>query len=301
MEGVPLMLFKINGEPADVVIENKKNALEIVRSFQKVLEKHLIISAIEIDNKYFTPDNQGLIDIPVEDIHEINIEVGTQEEIAVSLLHESKGMLNNVINDMKKNGFTHTAQYNEIIDWLIETLKSVNSITAFHLNEIKILTTTLHQIKAYLNDSEREEAKIPSLCNIIENMIQFFDSLQLKIANNFKIDRDDLLQALENCQTELPEISESLQVGKDREAFGKIHTVINVLETCSIYFRQNHAEMPPDYQDEAEQSFQELNSLLSDIVVAFERGDFVLIADLFEYELPDKLENYKNLIVQIEE
>ncbi|OHD58202.1 MAG: hypothetical protein A2014_07770 [Spirochaetes bacterium GWF1_49_6] len=295
------MQFKINGEPADVVIENEKNALEVIRSFQGILEKNLIISTIEIDKKFYSPQNPDLINIPLESIDEINIEVGTQEEIAASLLHESKGMLSNIINDLKKNGFSHTPQYSEIIDWIIETLKSVNSITAFHLNEIKILTTTLHQIKAYLNDSEREEAKIPSLCNIIENMIQFFDSLQLKISNQFKIDRNDLLQALDNCRTELPEISESLQVGKDREAFGKIHTVINVLETCSIYFRQNHSEMPADYQDEAEQSYQELNSLLTDIVVAFERGDFVLIADLFEYELPDKLESYKNLIEQIDE
>ncbi|NPV02348.1 MAG: hypothetical protein HPY53_13320 [Brevinematales bacterium] len=295
------MQFKINGEPADVVIENEKNALEVIRSFQGILEKNLIISTIEIDKKFYSPQNPDLVNIPLESINEINIEVGTQEEIAASLLHESKGMLANIINDMKKNGFSHTAQYSEIIDWIIETLKSVNSITAFHLNEIKILTTTLHQIKAYLNDSEREEAKIPSLCSIIENMIQFFDSLQLKISNQFKIDRNDLLQALDNCRTELPEISESLQVGKDREAFGKIHTVINVLETCSIYFRQHHAEMPSEYQEDAEQSYQELNSLLTDIVVAFERGDFVLIADLFEYELPDKLESYKNLIEQIDE
>ncbi|OHD54220.1 MAG: hypothetical protein A2Y33_13025 [Spirochaetes bacterium GWF1_51_8] len=294
------MEFLINSEPADVIMENEKNALEIIQSFQKQLEKNLQISTIEIDGKFYSPESEDLANIETAKIGKINIEVGTQEEIAMSLLHEAKAMLVNVINDIKQNAFSHVPQYNEIIDWIIETLKSINTVTAFHLNEIKILTTTLIQVRAYLNDSAREEDKIPSLCNILENMIQFFDSLQLKISNRFRIDRDDILQGLDSCQRELPEISESLQVGKDREAFGRIHNVINILESCSIYLRQKHKDLDETARDEAEQYYQELNSLLSEIVIAFERGDFVLIADLFEYELPDKLENYKTLISQID-
>lgn len=291
------MEFRINGEISDVKLTDERTAMDIVQSFSKHLKNGLQIYTLSINDRFYSPDNHELNQISVEDISTINIEVATKEEIAISLLQEAKNVILTIADDLKKNGFAHSKEFSELFDWINDTLNAINQVIAFNLSEIKLVTSTIHQIETYLESEERNESKIDSIINILENLIQYFDSIQLKIDSGYKIEKNELEQAITNGLEILPEISEAFQIGNDKEALTKIHTIINLLESCSIYLKQNLNLLIEQKGDEIDQMYNDLNGLLADIVDAFQNGDFVLIGDLLEYELSEKLESYKNIIL----
>ncbi len=292
------MDIKINGQTLDVTLENEKTAYDIIDSIIHELNgKDSIISSIEIDGHFYSLDDEGLKSISIDNIKFINIEIAKKEELVISLLDECKNMLFNISGDMKKNGFSHSKEFNDLFQWVIETIDSINQISQFKMVEAKLLISTINQIIDYLNGDQKELSKIETLTSIIENLVTYLDAIQLKISTNFSVSKDQVTESINGCVELLPEISEAFQMGRDKEALSKINTVISVLEMCCIYLRKNLSGFSSSERDEIDGLYNEINALLSRIVEAFENGDVVLLGDLLEYELPDKLESYKNIIL----
>lgn len=289
------MEFSINGEICDIQLEGEQNAQQIIQSFSSQLETGMIIASLSINEKYYSPDNPELSKIPAESIETIKIEAGTQEEISLSLLEESKMILMNMADDMKQNKFEHVKQYNELLNWIMETLTAVNKVAMFELAESRLLISTLTQVRDYMNSEERESEKVESLASILTNLIQYIDSIQIKLQKGFEITKTELLDMIEHGSNVLPEIAESFQLGQDRKAFEGIHTIINLLENCSIYFKTRLPELK-NKDVRVSELYEDLNSILGEVVEAFEKADFVLIGDLMEYELPDKLDELASLL-----
>jgi hypothetical protein len=291
------MVFRINGEKAEVTLENERTAEDLVCAVAGQLEEGMVIASVEIDGRYYSQDTPELAEIGVENINDINLEIFTKEELAVSLLQEVKGTVARICTDIKENAFSHTGEINSIIDWIIETIRAVNNASFFELAESKLLIATMNQVRQYINSGEREEAKIDSLVNILESLGVYLSSMQDKIVSNYAISKEDLTEAINTGIELLPEISENFQTGNDQEALAKIHLIINLLEMCSVYFKQNMTKLPEQSREDAEVIYNDMNGLLSEIVEAFENADFVLIGDLLEYEFGEKLENYKSKVL----
>ncbi len=291
------MTFLINGEAADVTFTEEKNAKDLMDSFMQQLDQDLIISSVLINEKYYSSDSEDLEQITLDQIQTINIEVATQEEVSVSLLQESKQMLHNISLDLKENGYSHAREFGEIFSWLTETITTINRISVFPLAEAKLVISTIKQVWEYLNSPEREETKLESLASIISNLIMYLDSIQAKISSHFEIGKKDLQEAVDSGLALLPQIAESFQLGKDQEALGMVHTIINVLESATLYIKRILADFSDDKKEEIQELYNDINNLLAEIVEAFENGDFVLIGDLMEYELPEKLQSYKEQIL----
>jgi hypothetical protein len=254
-----------------------------------------MIASFEVNGKYYSTDDPSLAELPILSINKIDVEVASQEDVAVSLLDESKRILLTIADDIRKNGFAKSAEYFSLFDWIIETIEVINRLAIFEMTEVKMMTMTIRQVEVYLRNPEREESKIDQLAGILENLVQYLDSIQIKVASRFNIDKNDLIAAIDKGLETLPEISEAFQLGKDQEALSKVHTIIDLLESCTIYLKKNLAELK-EKEDNVDSMYEEMNSLLAEIVEAFEKGDFILIGDLMEYELSERLEKYKSLI-----
>ncbi len=289
------MEFIINGEAADVSFDSEKNAADIVESFSKQIEEGRMIASFEVNGKYYSTDDPALKELSIDSIEKIEIEVASQEDVAVSLLDEAKRILLAIAEDLRKNGYSGSDKYYELFDWIIETIGVINRLAVFEMTEVKLLNMTIGQVETYLKNPAREESKIDQLAGILENLVQYLDSIQLKIVSRFNIAKEDLLEAIDNGLELLPEISEGFQLGKDKEALSKVHVIIDLLESCTIYLKKNLADLKAK-EDNADSMYEEMNSLLGEIVDAFEKGDFILIGDLMEYELTERLEKYKSLI-----
>ncbi len=292
------MIIKVNGEMLDVTLENEKTAYDIIDSLILELNKReMVISSIKINEHYYTLEDEELKSFFIEDISEINVEVSKKEELVMSLLEECKNMLHNISNDLKKNGYTHVKEFNELFQWITETIQSINKISLFNMMEVRLISSTIDQILEYLNNDEKNLNKIESLSAVLESLVKYLEAIELKINTNFTVTKEQILEAINGCIEVLPEISEAFQMGKDKDALSKINTVISVLELCCIYLRKNLYSFSEIEHDEIDNLYNEINALLTQIVEAFENGDIVLLGDLLEYELPEKLENYKGIIL----
>lgn len=293
------MILKVNGEKLDVTLEDEKSALDIVNSMVKAIHNDdALVASIQVDGKYYALEDEELKELKIDRIGEIDIELSSREELSSNLLGECKGMLKNISADMKQNGYAHTGQFKELFDWISGTIQAVNSVSRMNLAESRLLMSTIKQITDYLNSGERSEEKISSLASIIENLIDYIEAIRVKITADFNITSDQLEKEIEDCLTLLPEISSGFQAGKDREALGKINRVINVIELCSFYLQKNLGNFTGEEAEEVEEFYKDINFLLNQIVEAFENGDVVLLGDLMEYELPDKLEQYRSLVLE---
>ncbi len=291
------MNFFINGEPADIQLTTEKTIADVISSFSQEMEKGLMISSLEIDGTYYASDNTELEQLRVETVTTIHIEIATQEEVSISLLQESKVMLQKVAEDLRQNGFAHAREFGDIFNWIMDTITTINQVSVFPLAEAKLVISTIKQVWEYLNSPERDEAKMDNLASIISNLMLYLDSIQVKISSHFEIGKKDLIEMIETGETVLPQIAEAFQLGRDQEALTMVHTVINVIENCSLFLKRVLPSMAESKRDDIQDLYNELNSLLGEMVEAFENGDFVLIGDLMEYELPDKLRNYKEQVL----
>lgn len=285
------MRFLVNGQELNVDFDGEKTAYDVVVGFGAHLQKDQMIASVDVNGKSFAPDDDALKDIAFEEIEEIAFQAGTQNQIAVFVLMNAKELTFNIAADLKKNGFSHKKEYLEAIAWIQDSLSAVGAMAPFEMPEVKILNSTASSVLSYLQRESPEESRAAALSSIMENLVQYFDSIALKFQSGFVIDKKDLLEAIEHGFDLLPEISEGFQTGQDKDALAKVHVVINLLENCTLYLKSHLKEI-----ESADEVYENLNGILNEMVDAFEKGDFVLIGDLMEYELPEQLENYRDLI-----
>lgn len=287
----------VNGEPLSIELENEENAFEVVSAAAKAIEgENGVIIGVTVDGKNTAVDDDILKDIPVDSIGKIELDVAQKSEVITSLLEESRQMLTNMANDIRTNGYGHTREFLELLAWVRETASTIGAFSPYELAETRIFSSTIKQLEDYLSSNEKDIEKIGALASIMENLNQYLDAMETKIVNDFSITREALIAQIDELIQILPEISEAFQTGKDREALTRINSVIEVLELCSIYIRRHLSEFSADNREEIENHYEEINQLLTRMVEAFENGDVVLLGDLMEYELPERLERYRQIL-----
>lgn len=293
------MIVKLNGEKLDVVLEGEKTALEVVESLMKAVNnKDALVASIQIDGKYFSLDDAEFRAWPVSKIGTIDVELSSKEELATNLLNESKGMLKNIADDLRNNGYEHSEQFLELFRWIDGTIRSINEVSGMNMAESRLLQSTIRQITDYLKSGEKEKGKEAALASVVESLGQYIDAIRIKITADFDISSEQIGKEIEECLALLPEISSGFQTGKDREALGKINRVINTIELCCFYLQKNYGVLSDSDREELDAFYKDINVLLNQIVEAFENGDVVLLGDLMEYELPDKLRLYRSLVLK---
>lgn len=293
------MHLYINGERIDVTLENEKTALDVVMSLTRIFaEEDKIITGVTINNEFYSSDNDALAGIPVEKIEKIELEVTDKQEVVETLLQKSREICASVAEDLRVNGYAHADQYREIMEWILEVVEIVQSLSPVEMVESSLIRHTLLDLLQYFQSEEKNEGDIAQLVQVMQSLSRYFELLASKVVVPVRIEKEDLGKALDGLLEILPQIAESFQLGQDKLAFDKIHQVISVLESAVLYLRQNAGHFSTS-EDEVENLAQGLNSLLSDIVSAFEKYDVVYLGDLLEYELPEKIEAYKTLVLEL--
>jgi len=97
-------------------------------------------------------------------------------------------------------------------------------------------------------------------------------------------------QYLDNLILGIKEIVELFQSGKEMEAINKVTVVIDGIDYISKV-----VVLTKDVQKD-EISLDDLNEQLQAIIEAFENEDYILIGDLFNYELLPIIENIQEEI-----
>jgi hypothetical protein len=258
-------------------------------------EEDKIITGITIDGEFYSSDSDKLQNLSVDAFKEMDLEVLPKEEVIETLVVKSEEICYAIADDIKVNGYAHGSQYVEILEWILEVIEIVQSLSPVEIIETSLVRKTLIDLLSYWKEGKHTQEEIPQMIEVMQSLGQYFQLLRMQVHPQEKIEKEALERALNDLLEMLPSISESFQLGQDKVGFEKIHQVVRVLESAVLYLRQNEEEFS-SREDEIETLVQTLNALLSDIVVAIEKSDLVLLGDLLEYELPEKLEAYKALV-----
>lgn len=273
----------INDTPVGISPEANDTVDILLRTVEKQLESDLIIASVVIDGKYVAHDDPNILNLPVSDIDKIELTIATRVEIGVALLDDAKNFITISARELKNGSFSKKNEIMRSFAWIIESLDALRSALAFPPADLTILRAAVSDALRFL-DREISLEEALALAEILEKMPEHFTLLQKKLLNQEEFVRENVIMQLQSTKNMLPDLATYFQTGKDLQALAELGTVIDALEMFARY----SASQPTDLQAEA--FAVALKDLSSQLLEAFENKDYVLIADLLEYELSEQID-----------
>lgn len=273
----------INDMPVGISPEANDTVDILLRTVEKQLESGLIIASVVIDGKYVAHDDPNILNLPVSDIDKIELTIATRVEIGVALLDDAKNFITISAQELKNGSFSKKNEIMRSFAWIIESLDALRSALAFAPADITILRAAVADALRFL-DREISLEEASALAEILEKMPEHFTVLQKKLLNQEEFARESVIMQLRSTKNMLPDLATYFQTGKDLQALAELGTVIDTLEMFARY----SASQPADRQTEA--FAVALKDLSSQLLEAFENKDYILIADLLEYELSEQID-----------
>ncbi|RQV98503.1 MAG: hypothetical protein EH225_13140 [Calditrichaeota bacterium] len=267
------MILYINEEAIEFTLEGGEKAGDIFESVRAFLsESDRLIYSFLIDNEETDP----------EDISWKNRDIDRIEKIEVAALTEMEYRLTGILTVAEFINFLiHSISENKIsgLKDLVDDYPSISdNIPVFVRGEkgvlIKEYLDNLMQrsglLKSELDNSYRQE-----FLSEIEKISELVKSAAREIENPLH-ELENSIKAANLLIPKLADVSLFLQTGKDKEAMDIVISLTEILQKIvgllSLYNTDNI-------------DIDKLNSILSELVEAFDAGDFILIGDLLEYEI----------------
>lgn len=297
----------LNGKKLDFTLENEKNLGEIINGVETWLKNSdLIITSIKISEKELLSEvTNAWKNTPIEDIARLSLTVAPTSEVHLSSLQNIVHFLEMLKQALVKKDVHLLKELSHGYPFMIESLTLLtkrvrsgslrNQATIFvnlfpHLNEEIVSSRTVEEQEHVRAVIDRLHAKLSA---IIEEMVNPFKSLQ------------ELTEDLKTSIQDISEVSILLQTGKDREA---MNTLVAFSDTLQDFLRvflllKNRNDMDVSNLTISNMSFEEyyneLNSVLKELIDAFHLNDSVLIGDLLEYEIAPRLEGLVQFIKRL--
>ena len=275
----------INETAIGVSPQESDTIQDLLNAILKELEENLIIASMVIDGTYCSIDDPKILGTSVSQVHKIELTVTTTLEISISLLEDGKQFVILGAQELKNGSL---AKKNELINsfaWIIESLEALQGSLAFPPADISILRAILKQIITRLDENNVSLDETKELGEHLEKIVNVFDLLQHKISNEKDYSKESTHSLLKEIQPKLPDIATNFQTGNDLQAIQDLCKIVDVIETFTRFSALNSTD------NDIEQHSLALKDISLQMLNAFENKDFVLIADLLEYDLSEQIDN----------
>lgn len=291
------MQITINQKQIDFTLENEKTLEDVIFGVQSWLDgTGFIITDISAD-KTSIPLNhiseKGTT--PIEDIGQIDLTVQSSIEAKISLfetLFEYFNYLHTAVSENDLNRIKDLITSYSDIKTSFSILFSYPSGN-FAVSDAAFLDTMIQE--SGILDTDYREDNRSQILTVINQIKTIFHNRIRELANPL---REVLLTArlLKSSIFEISDVSVLLQTGKDRQAMNVIikfselsQKIIRLYPILKDYGILNEKDLSIGNKNFTD-FYQNLNSILSELLKAFEANDSVLIGDLLEYEIAPQLE-----------
>jgi molybdopterin converting factor small subunit len=272
-----IMEIKINGNTADITLDNEKTVGEIIASLEQWLANsgHRL-SGLSIDGQ--NADVLKIDDFFVRDIDTINtIDIYTSS--LSQLTAESMAALYDDAQKFKTLGFEEKKFF--FNDWK-------NSPQAAFTNE---QMPELYSL--FVNSFSGGDINPETLISITEERIREINDPVLEFSNLQKITE-------ETC-SRLNDLALDIQTGKDLHAAQTIQIFSSVSEKILRVLRQidiqGYLSQKANDDKSVDALITEFGKLVKELLEAYEKHDTVLVGDIAEYEASVKLKELFNAIL----
>ncbi|MGL5955888.1 MAG: hypothetical protein ACRC0X_04705 [Brevinema sp.] len=273
----------INETPIGVSPHISDTLQDLLNAVTQELEEDLIIATMAVDGKYCSIDDPAILRQLVSSIQKVELTVSTKKEICLSLLEDGKNFIMIGSQELKNGSLSKKSELISSFAWILESLEALKGSLAFPPTDLPILKAILTEVLKKIDDGVTvDEAK--ELGEQLETITDLFDVLIHKLINEHTCSKDNVLDQVQTMLPLLPEIAENFQTGKDLRAIQDLCKIIDLIEM----FVRLAAGQPDD--DKLHQHADTLKDTSLQLLHAFENKDFILIADLIEYDLTEHLE-----------
>lgn len=256
----------------------------VLNAVNSQLPEDLVIITMKINGTYQAIDDPAILGINVSTLDKIELAVSSHSEIGVSLLEDGKNFVLFSINELKNGSLIKSKEIIQSFSWIIESLDALRSSLAFPPIDITILRAGIVEAIKFLDQDQLTSEEIHNLSNHLEALSNHFSILQKKLLNPADYTQESTLAKLQETQKLLPDLAAYFQTGDSVKAIQDLCTVIDMIE---MYIR--YAVSKPD-DTKIEEYAMTFKDLSTQILNALENKDFILIADLIEYDLNDHID-----------
>ncbi|MCK5154009.1 MAG: hypothetical protein KAQ93_06575 [Spirochaetales bacterium] len=302
------MEITLNSEPFDVTIENEKTLSELFSGLSNWLNK----SGYEIT---------GLIQ--------------DGEELKLNESNEWQGNLLETITNLDVKAISGSDRYISDLQTLYQyitllqnaILAGNKSLTTDLLSELPYITNTIdsfltkkdltaygtvilqEHINNFQNDNNGKSENRDNLIHLLQGISIILQTRIKEVTSPFN-EIQNTAEQLKDLIPSISDVSVMLQTGEDKKAMDSVLGFIELSEKLirTFPFLKNFGYTDISKISIDSESFndfyKDLNSILTELVEAFNINDSILIGDLMEYEIAprvNKLLEYLNLIEKIEE
>jgi hypothetical protein len=294
--------IQINNQNLDFTIERDETLGEVVKDIETWLEgTDLVLYSVK-------HGDQELLSLPAEQWSQTpHGEVGT---LNVTVRHTRELTLLNLQTILEylgllKQGISSGAEpQEEQLSELLAGFPALNESLRKHFPSSESLlqplvslfgSATVEQLSSW-NEETRQQAR--NLIDLVCTQVSF----RLQELQDPRAALRTLSGALKVCVEEISEISILLQTGKDRQAMDSMvrfsELSQSLVRVVASVFSEEHSRV--DVGGMTLQDFySELNSILAELLEAFEAKDSVLIGDLMEYEIAPRLEQLRTFLQEV--
>lgn len=322
----------INKEKAAFVLENEKNAYEVIMALSDFAIKQSpqqFISNIVIDGKECSfADEDRLKKLKVNEMNKVDIvtnDIYGITNLTLSQIEKFLILLKEIFND--KNCMEKLNEIKDSITWMKSGINKILQIFNINNNEkLKqqelIFNKNCDELSKLIeyddknsnkdNDDLRNKFKEGTI-NYLNNLFLSLKKIKKWLVFTCNLpDKEFVLDSINRLLYDISKIIPSLsnmpllfQTGEDNEAMNTIHSLSTILEDSIemfILFKENfklHLDKYTVKEVTFEEFFKTITLKLKELVDAIERSDTVMISDLLEYEFIPNIEEIQNIIIKI--
>jgi len=275
----------INDTIISISQEENDTIQEVLKAISLQLTDGLVIITMKLDGEYCTIDDPKILSQHISKINKMELIVSSHSEIGISLLEDGKNFVLFSITELKNGTISKKNDIIQSFVWIIESLDALRSSLAFPPIDIIILRAGIVEAINFLNQENLNLEEIVNLGEHLELLSNHFSSLQEKLQSPTDYTKESTFARLQETQELLSDLALYFQTGNIVKAIQNLCTVIDTIE---MYIRYAASKSKDLAIEKHAIIFKDLSSQLLN---ALENKDFVLIADLIEYDLNDHIEN----------
>ncbi|MCX8028651.1 MAG: hypothetical protein N2712_01480 [Brevinematales bacterium] len=308
-----LMDIYIMGNKVDYKIENEKTIKDIIDSIFEIVNNYgHSITEIKVDGKVFSIDDPTLQEIVIDDVDNLEIETASYFEISSALIYSLQLYIKSLKNVIEKNNLDF-ATFDQAKSWISDVLTTpINTLFIFSPKSEYI--TKRDEIVRFISSFTYNDFSNPARKQEFQNKINELEILLKDImgvlekiseeGNVFfdtSIDND-----LSNMLRLLDDIPLKLQLGKEVEALQDIdefsETFLELIEFLRYIISNSNSRIFSQNKETFNFSrFENITSIIEEIINSIQNKDYVSVSDLMSYELKPLVEELQKFIKDIRE
>ncbi|MGL4388226.1 MAG: hypothetical protein ACRCTJ_02385 [Brevinema sp.] len=276
----------INDTAIDITPTKDDTVETMLKAVSKELSEGLIIASMEIDGEFAPVDDPEILSKSINSIKRVDLIVATNIEIGLSLLINGKEFIDYSVKELENGSIIKKQEMIESFRWIIESMEALRLSLAFPPTELSIIKAIVNSIIIELDEDDISFKKMAHLSELLKQVSGHIDALAQKLQDpNDLSNKEATKHKLEEIQALLPEIATNFQTGKDLKAIQDLCLVIDAIDMFTRYTASNSEDLI------LEGHAIDLKDLSTQMLNAFENKDFILISDLIEYDLSDKIDD----------